>query len=131
MLSKQWLKQAADSARIINTTKRPSIFFDRCDFYLDTLERLAYCERWVRFSGELPSTKLRFSKDELTQCLEMFILRYAQDTREKIYQLSTVKGKMNKADAFYKTMNEYAYRLDEHSMQLVNEEYEKLKQASL
>ncbi len=131
LLSKQWLKQAVDSVKIINTTKKPNVFFERCDFYLDTLERLAYCERWVRFSGELPSTKLRFSQDELTRCLELFILRYSQDTREKIYQLSTPKGKANKADAFYKTMNEYADRLDVNFMQLVNEEYEKLKQLSL
>lgn len=128
MLATQWLKQATDCVKIINTTKNPATFFERYDFFLDTLERLTYCERWVHFKGTPPSSQLHTAEAEQKEQTRLFILRYAQNTREKMYQLATPRGKLNKAEAFYNTLTEYSDRIDAENIQLYTDQYELLKQ---
>ena len=128
MLAPQWLKHASDSVKLINTTKKASVFFDRYDFFLDTLGRLALCERWVRFTGTLPSAMLRSAEADRKEQTRLFILRYAQDTREKINQLTTQRGKLNKAEAYYNTLTEYSNRMSDEHIPLFTEQYELLKQ---
>ncbi len=127
MMAPQWLKQASDSVKLINTTKKARVFFDRYDFFLDTLEKLAFCEKWVRFTGTLPSSMRRSAEADRKEQTRLFILRYAQDTKERMHQLTTQRGKLNKAEAYYNTLTEYSNRMSDEHVPLFTEQYEQLK----
>lgn len=119
----QWLKIVEDSAKLVNTTKNPETFFSRYDLMLDTAERLAYCERFVTFSGEPPSVFFIKAETSKPSNTKLFIDRFAQDTRIKMYNLSTKKGKENKAKAFYDTMTEFSDKMANESILYVDKVY--------
>ena len=102
-----FLKDAATGVRIVNITTDPQEFFSVYDCLLDIFERLAYCERWISFDGERPSTALSRFLATRSDETEKFINRFAQETRVRIYNISSLSVKRNQAAAFYKTLMEY------------------------
>lgn len=127
MIAPQLLKQVAESVTLINTTKKPSVFFERYDFFLNALKRLASCEKWIHFNGALPSYTLQNAERDRSEQTRLFILRYAQETREKMYQLKTPRAKMNKAESYYNTLTEYSNVMSDEHIPLLTEQYEVLK----
>lgn len=119
--------QYEDCMKILQSTKDPDVFFGKLDQCEDALKQLSaaciICESSNNNEGVLQD--FTDSKDKLT---EDFIMRYAKDTRRKIYELSTSKGKLNRAEVFKKILNEFSDNINDQNWSLVKSEYEKLKE---
>ncbi len=91
------IKQAKETANIINKTKKPEIFFGRLGFLFDLLLCLKQYERTYSFKHK-PSADLRDLENGLEKVVFAFITRYMADTNNKIAQMKTEKGKRNKLE---------------------------------
>ena len=89
------IKQAKETANIINKTKKPEIFFGRLGFLFDLLLCLKQYERTYFFIRK-PSADLRDLENGLEKEVFTFIARYMADTTNKVAQMKTEKGKKNK-----------------------------------
>lgn len=92
---KMMLKQARETANTINTTKNPEVFFGRLGFLFDLLLELKKYE-WIYSFSPKPSQDLKDLENGLEKTVFVFIERYMADTKSKISQMKTEKGKMNK-----------------------------------
>ena len=91
------IKQAKETANIINKTKKPEIFFGRLGFLFDLLLCLKQYERTYFFIRK-PSADLRDLENGLEKEVFTFIARYMADTTNKVAQMKTEKGKKNKLE---------------------------------
>lgn len=127
MMAPQYLRIINDCSRIISETKNPETFFNRYDLLLETLSKFAEIEQYAPFKGEKPSAELYRLSSQREKDTDDFIDRYAQDTRMKIYELSSQKGKANKAEAFKNIMSEFSDRMTEENKYHVMLAYEDMK----
>lgn len=89
------IKQAKETASIINTTKNPEVFFGRLGFLFDLLLELKKYELSYNFS-HTPSQDLKNLEKGLEKVVSIFIERYVADTKLKVSKLKTENGKQNK-----------------------------------
>lgn len=101
------LKIVHDCANIINTTKNPSVFFERYNLLILKLENLAKLECFNLFNGTLPSQNLEDILNKKENTINDFIDRYYQHTLDKINSLKTTKAKDKKVEDFYKELSKY------------------------
>lgn len=126
-MAPQYLRIINDCSRLVADTKSPEVFFDRYDLLLETLSKLAEIENVAPLKGARPSDELQRFLAIREEATGDFIERYARDTRTKIYELSTPKGKANKAEAFKNIMFEYADKMTEDNKRHVMLAYEDMK----
>ena len=117
---------ADDSIRLVQETKNPDVFFERLEKASDSLRELAaaYTICGVENNAEEVLQKFNADKEGL---INNFIQRYAKDIRRKIYELSTQKGKSNKADVFRNVLLEYEERMSEGNLEYMENLYAELK----
>jgi len=127
MMANQYAKIAQDSAKLVNETKVPGVFFDRFDLLTENLSKMAAIERLLPPQKESPSAALARIEGSKAASVNAFIDRYAQETRLKMYELSTERGKKNKAEAFYNILSEYKTRMPDESVEYYTNVYEQLK----
>jgi len=123
----RWLKQAAESADILNKTINIHEFFSNYDLYLSALAYLAECEKVLNFGGELPSKALVRAVEERGKQTRYFISRFAMDTKGKVSKLPTKKAKMKRIESFYKTLSGYSDRIDNDNSAFIIEQYEAMQ----
>ncbi len=92
---------------LINTTKNPSVFFERYNLLILKLENLAKLECFNLFNGTLPSQNLEDILNKKENTINDFIDRYYQHTLDKINSLKTTKAKDKKVEDFYKELSKY------------------------
>lgn len=94
-LAPQLLKQAQDSATLINETVSPRVLFERYDFLLSRLDLLSKCSRWVRFSGTQPQKEAQTLRtmEKRVAVVDDFLKRYREHVQAKLITLKTAKGK--------------------------------------
>ena len=117
---------ADDSIRLVQETKNPDVFFERLEKASDSLRELAaaYTICGVENNAEEGLQKFNADREGL---INNFIQRYAKDIRRKIYELSTQKGKSNKADVFRNVLLEYEERMSEGNLEYMENLYAELK----
>lgn len=94
------LKQANESAKLVNTTKSPSVFFGRLSFLLDVLLELQKYERFGLFLGSSPTNDYNNLLRNLEKTVDNFLDRANQDNFKKIYSLKTPSAKERNRQKF-------------------------------
>lgn len=107
ILAPQFLKQAQESAKILQTTTEPATFFARYDFCLGRLMQLEECKGYgvsVSTTADLKKYQsLAFRDEAVTE----FIHRTEEKYKAKIESLKTVKAKQNWAEKFHQAFEPY------------------------
>ena len=91
-----YLKQIQESAKLVNTTVKPDIYFGRLNFLFDLFLRLQPYERYGIFRGGTPSSDLAKLQNGLEKSVDDFIMRSYEKQMEKVKVLKTEKAKKNK-----------------------------------
>ena len=126
VLAPQWLRIAQDCANICNSTKVPDVFFARFNLLIETTRNLASIERYVKFTGELPSAVLQKFSAKKQVSISDFIDRYYRETSRKIVELSTSAAKQKKAQAFLATMHNYDNEMNSDNIKKVDSKFKLL-----
>ena len=106
-IAPQYLRQARDSANLVNTSKKPEVFFERLLYLHQLMKALSNMERYVRFSGKKPSQHLQEIERDRGVIINAFLDRYYQDIQGKISALKTIRAKENNALKFQSTLEKY------------------------
>ena len=106
-IAPQYLRQARDSANLVNTSKKPEVFFERLLYLHQLMRALSNMERYVRFSGKKPSQHLQEIERDRGVIINAFLDRYYQDIQGKISALKTIRAKENNALKFKSTLEKY------------------------
>ena len=106
-IAPQYLRQARDSANLVNTSKKPEVFFERLLYLHQLMKALSNMERYVRFSGKKPSQHLQEIERDRGVIINAFLKRYYQDIQGKISALKTIRAKENNALKFKSTLEKY------------------------
>lgn len=117
---------ADDSIRLVQETKNPDVFFERLEKASDSLRELAAAYTICGVENNAEEVLQKFNADR-EGLINNFIQRYAKDIRRKIYELSTQKGKSNKADVFRNVLLEYEERMSEGNLKYMENLYAELK----
>ncbi len=123
------IKIAQDSVKLVNTTKKPDVFFDRYDLLLDCTEKLSLMKHLMNFSGTKPSKQLATFLAEKEKATSLFIKRFYQETIDKIKSLKTDKAKHSNAIQFYVTLEDYFHRMTQANINEIEELNIKLENA--
>lgn len=107
MLAPQFLKQAQESAKILQTTTEPAVFFERYDFCVGRLQQLEECKKY----GVPVGTTADFAKYRSLSfrdgAVSEIIHRVADKYSVKIESLKTGKAKKNWAEKYSKAFEPY------------------------
>lgn len=107
ILAPQFLKQAQESAKILQTTTEPATFFTRYDFCVGRLIELEKCKRYgvpVSTTSDLTKYRSIAFRDE---AINEVIHRTADKYRTKIESLKTQKAKKNWAEKYQQAFEPY------------------------
>ena len=118
---------ADDSIRLVQETKNPDVFFERLEKASDSLRELAAAYTICGVENNAEEVLQKFNADR-EGLINNFIQRYAKDIRRKIYELSTQKGKSNKADVFRNVLLEYEERMSSENLEYMENMYAELKE---
>ena len=98
------LKQAKESAKLVNTTVNPEVYFGRLHFLFDTLLEMQKYEKYKIFKGNGPSKDLKMLESTLGQSVDDFIMRSYSKRLEKANSLKTEKSKFNNMKKYADSM---------------------------
>lgn len=107
ILAPQFMKQALESAKILQTTTEPGTFFTRYDFCVGRLMELEECKKYgVSVSTTQDLEKYR-NMDFREEAVEEIIHRTQEKYRDKIESLKTQKAKQNWATKYHQAFEPY------------------------
>lgn len=107
ILAPQFLKQARESARILETTTDPATFFMRYDFCVGRLLELEKCKRYgapVSATADLQKYQNLAFRDG---AVNEIVHRTEEKYRAKIESLKTPKAKKNWAEKYHQAFEPY------------------------
>lgn len=87
------LKQANESANLVNSTVKPDVFFGRLGFLLDVLLELQNYERYKVFKGSTPSADYKKITNGMEETVDNFISRAVSANQNKLSSLKTEAAK--------------------------------------
>ena len=107
ILAPQFMKQALESAKILQMTTEPGTFFTRYDFCVGRLMELEECKKYgVSVSTTQDLEKYR-SMDFREEAVEEIIQRTKEKYQNKIETLKTSKAKQNWATKYHQAFEPY------------------------
>ena len=77
-LAPQLIHITEDCENLVNTTVNPDTFFSRYDSLIEQLMKLSEIERYINFTGELPSVVLKRAISQRDTVTQRFIHRSYQ-----------------------------------------------------
>ena len=101
---KSLLKQAKESANLVNTTVKPDVFFKRLNFLIDTLMELKKFEVYRIFKGYSPSQNLSDIMADMDKTVCAFIDRSYKKTLLDASFLKTGGAQQAKLRKYFVTM---------------------------
>lgn len=107
VLAPQFLKQAQESAKILQTTAEPDIFFTRYDFCVGRLMELEECKKYgapVSATADLKKYRSLSFRDD---AVKEIIHRTEEKYQAKIEGLKTAKAKQNWAQKYHQAFEPY------------------------
>lgn len=119
ILAPQYLKQIKESAKIINETKKPEIFFSRYDLMISRIRELRELERYVKFKGDKPKYMLEQAESKRSMAIHDFIDRFYSESYLKISTLKTDSAKQKVADKFFSSLEGYFISMDKENIDRV------------
>ena len=107
VLAPQFLKQAQESAKILQTTTEPATFFTRYDFCVGRLMELEKCKKYgapVSATADLKKYRSLSFRDD---AVKEIIHRTEEKYQAKIEGLKTAKAKQNWAEKYHQAFEPY------------------------
>ena len=107
VLAPQFLKQAQESAKILQTTTEPDTFFTRYDFCVGRLMELEECKKYgapVSATADLKKYRSLSFRDD---AVKEIIHRTEEKYQAKIEGLKTAKAKQNWAEKYHQAFEPY------------------------
>ena len=107
ILAPQFLKQAQESAKILQTTTDPATFFTRYDFCVGRLIELEKCKKYgapVSATADLKKYRSLGFRDD---AVKEIIHRTEEKYQAKIESLKTAKAKQNWAEKYHQAFEPY------------------------
>lgn len=137
LIASQHLKIVQDCVRIVNTTKKPDIFFERYSLLEQKLNALTQLSG-VRYSGTSPRNMLKQIIDKKQAAIHDMVERYWNDVILKTQNLKTEKAKQNTYYTFITSLEPYYSKMDNSNVDYIkklyesvaSEEYEKRKNST-
>ena len=121
-MAKRDLEIIRDCIRIIGETKKPDTFFSRFDLLIVKAENLRIYEKHLRFSGS-PSAAYGELWEDRQECIRQFLIRYFCDIFDQAEKLKTDKGKLNKYQKFYDSLQPYYSQMNAENIDYVETKY--------
>lgn len=119
ILAPQFLKQAQESAKILQTTTEPATFFTRYDFCVGRLMELEECKKYgapVSATNDLKKYRSLSFRDD---AVKEIIHRTEEKYQAKIESLKTAKAKQNWAEKYHQAFEPYLpYMTDSQKTEL-------------
>lgn len=125
-IAAQDLKIVQDCVRIINTTKKPNIFFERYKLMEEKLQNLVRLHG-VHYSGTSPKKMLSQVKHKKQAAIHDMIERYFSDISVKIAEKQTEKAKQHQRRVFKSVLELYYSEMDDENINYIHKLYETLK----
>ena len=107
ILAPQFLKQAQESAKILQTTTEPATFFTRYDFCVGRLMELEKCKKYCAPVSATADLKKYRSLSFRDDAVKEIIHRTEEKYRAKIEGLKTAKAKQNWAEKYHQAFEPY------------------------
>ena len=119
----QWIKIVNDCAELVNTTKKPEVFFPRYNLMLEHLEMLAgiECTGIFNNSKELPSQIFLRIEESFPAETQTFIDRSFEAAKGKADTLKTAKGKKNAILRYFDDMDKHIIYMPIESVDYLEE----------
>ena len=111
-----------DCVRIVSETKKPDTFFSRFDLLISKSEHLRIYERFIRFT-ESPSAAYGQLWNDRQECIGQFLVRYFSDVFDQAEKLKTDKGKLNKYQKFYDSLQPYYEQMNAENIDYIETKY--------
>lgn len=117
------LRISKDCANLINTTKKPDVFFNRYNLLISIMNELITVEKKFKFDGSKPSEIKKHLMDKEQYTINDFIDRYYQNAILKINSFKTMKAKENSAKKFLDDIHDYYVFMGKTSICKINNLY--------
>lgn len=121
LLAPNLIHIAEDCENIVNTTVNPDTFFSRYDLLVEQLIKLSEIERYIKFTGKLPSVALKRVISQRDTVTQRFIYRSYQRLVQDIAKLKTANGKLNRINAYFNHMHFYDSYLSDDNKRLLDQ----------
>lgn len=117
------LRIADDCGKILQTTVKPDVFFDRLKLFAWHISNLALLEKYISFSGVSPTEIFSSLMKDKQECIGEFLVRYFCKTIDKADSLKTDKGKLNRYQKFYDSLKPYFAEMNADNINYVETKY--------
>ena len=112
-----------DCIRILQSTKKPDVFFSRLALLGNKLYRLSQFERHIKFQTTPPSYAFNVYQREYQEMIHTFLVRYYFDIHEQAETLKTNKAKQNKYQKFYDSLQPYFNIMSQQNIEYVSSSF--------
>lgn len=123
LVAEQDLKIIQDCVRIVNTTKKPNIFFERYKLMEEKLNELIHLHG-LHYSGMSPKKMLSQTQTKKQAAIHDMIDRYYADVAFKAANLKTEKARQNQYSAFRSVLKLYYSEMNGENISYVENLYE-------
>jgi hypothetical protein len=114
---------SADCARIVQSTVKPDVFFERMELMEMKTVELTVLENYVAFADPKPSQVLEVYRKEKNQVTDQFLTRYFNSVLDKNETLKTDTGRLKNLQKCYNSLQPYYKRMSENNIQYVEKFY--------
>ena len=121
--AQRYLTIVNESVSLVNNTVKPDVFFSRYQLVKETLYSLSLFEPYIKFQQNKPSAELNKLSSNEQKNIHSFLVRYFNDIRQKANEMKTDKGKRNKYEKFYSSLQPYYNIIDNENINYIENSY--------
>lgn len=117
------LRIIRDSAKLIEKTTKPDVFFMRLNLLVDRTMHLASLEKYISFSGASPTDAYNEVINNHQEIIRQFLIRYFSETFDKAEAMKTEKGRIGKYQKFYDSLQEFYHYMNPENIDFIETKY--------
>lgn len=117
------LRIIKDSAKLVEETINPDVFFERLILMVEKAKHLAVLEEYISFSGASPADAYDEIVNNHQEAIRYFLVRYLSDTFDKAQAMKTEKGRIGKYQKFYDSLQKYYYLMNDENIAYIERKY--------
>lgn len=130
-MAPQLIKHVYESTDLINSTKKPDVFFFRYEFLIETVNKLVGMEKYLKFNRDKPSDLLNQINEKRIYTINDFIDRFYEDILNQINKLKTDKAKQKRINGFYTSLYPFFSQMEKENIDKIEELDKNLKNTVL
>lgn len=117
------LRIIQDCVKLVDNTTNPDVFFMRLNLLVEKSKYLVSLEEYVTFSGASPTEALNEVVQNYYEAVNQFLIRYFSETFDKAEAMKTEKGRINKYQKFYDSLQEYYCYMSDGNIDYIETKY--------